>query len=70
MRPLPLARESTVRVNEVEVWERAAHGERRYPKSWISELDLAATHGAVVVQIGRTRWKSEKEQVNVQKNHG
>jgi len=70
VRHLPLALESTVRVNYVEVWERAANGELLYHNSWITDLDIDATNVAVVVQIGRTRWKIENEQFNVQKNHG
>ena len=70
VRHLPLALESVVRVNYVEVWEHAASGTLLYHKSWITDLDVDATNVAVVVQIGRTRWKIENEQFNVHKNHG
>ena len=67
---VPLAQESAVRVNYLEVWERSRAGEPFYHNSWITDLDVDATNVAVVVQIGRTRWKIENEQFNVHKNHG
>jgi hypothetical protein len=70
VRRVPLALESAVRVNYLEVWERSAGGELRYHNSWITDLDVDAATVAVVVQIGRTRWKIENEQFNVHKNHG
>jgi hypothetical protein len=69
-RHMPLARESAVRVNYVEVWEHAASGTLLYPNSWITDLDVDAANGAVGVQIGRTRGKREKEQFKVHTNHG
>jgi hypothetical protein len=70
VRQLPLALESPVRVTYVEVWERNPGGELLYHNSWITDLDVTAENVAVVVTIGRTRWKIENEQFNVQKNHG
>ena len=70
VRQLPLALESAVRVSYVEVWEHTASGTLRYHNSWITDLDVDAANVAVVVQIGRTRWKIENEQFNVHKNHG
>ena len=70
VRQLPLALESPVRVTYVEVGERTAGGELLYHNSWITDLDVDTENVAVVVQIGRTRWKIENEQFNVQKNHG
>jgi len=67
---LPLSLESAVRVHYVEVWEQNAQGEQLYHNSWITDLDVDASNVAVVVQIGRTRWKIENEQFNVHKNHG
>jgi hypothetical protein len=67
---VPLALESPVRVNYLEVWEQNVGGELRYHNSWITDLDVDATNVAGVVQIGRTRWKIENEQFNVHKNHG
>jgi hypothetical protein len=65
-----LARESAVRVTEVEVWEHTAKGELLYHNSWITDLDVDAANVAGGVQMGRTRWKIENEQFNVHKNHG
>jgi hypothetical protein len=69
-RHVPLALESTVRVTYVEVWEHNAGGKLLYHNSWVTDLDVDAVNVAVVVQIGRTRWKIENEQFNVHKNHG
>ena len=70
VRQVPLSLESPVRVTYVEAWEHTAQDELRYHNSWITDLDVDATNVAVVVQIGRTRWKIENEQFNVHKNHG
>jgi Transposase DDE domain len=70
VRQVPLALESAVRVTFLEVWERTAGGELLYHNSWITDLDVDASNVAVIVQIGRTRWKIENEQFNVHKNHG
>ena len=65
-----MALESAVRVTYVEVWEHSASGQPLYHNSWITDLDVDAANVAVVVHIGRTRWKIENEQFNVHKNHG
>src|SRR5215510_10498852 len=70
VRQVPLALESSVRVTYVEVWEYAGGGEPLYHNSWITDLDIDPENVAVVGRIGRTRWKIENEQFNVQKNHG
>jgi hypothetical protein len=70
VRQVPLALESPVRVTFVEVWEHTAGGQLLYHNSWITDLAVDATNVAVVVTIGRTRWKIENEQFNVHKNHG
>jgi hypothetical protein len=70
VRRVPLALASPVRVTYVEVWEHGATGALLYHNSWITDLDVDAVNVAVVVQIGRTRWKIENEQFNVHKNHG
>jgi len=67
---VPLALESAVRVNYLEVWERNGRGDLLYPNSGITDLEGDATNVAVIVQIGRTRWKIEHEQFNVHNNHG
>jgi hypothetical protein len=70
VRQVPLALESAVRVNYLEVWERNVEGELLYHNSWITDLDVNMNTVAVVMQIGRTRWKIENEQFNVHKNNG
>src|SRR5262249_3638646 len=69
-RQVPLAAEHPVPVTFVEVWEHTAGGELLYHKSWITALDVDPETVAVVVRIGRTRWKIENEQFNGEKNHG
>jgi hypothetical protein len=70
VRQMPLSLESVVRVTYVEVWEHTVSGQLLYHNSWITDLDVDAANVSTVVQIGRTRWKIENEQFNVQKNHG
>lgn len=70
VREVPLAAQHPVWVTFVEVWERNEAGKLLYHNSWITELDVDTDNVAVVVVIGRTRWKVENEQFNVQKNHG
>jgi hypothetical protein len=70
VRQVPLALESSVRVNYLEVWEWNSTGTLLYHNSWITDLEVDATNVTEVVQIGRTRWKIENEQFNVHKNQG
>jgi Transposase DDE domain len=70
VRQVPLAQDSAVRVNYLEIWERSGGGDLLYHNSWITDLEVDAANVAVVVQIGRTRWKIENEQFNIHKNHG
>jgi len=70
VRQVPLSTESPVRVTYVEVWEHTASGDLLYHNSWITDLDIDAENVVVVVTIGRTRWKIENEQFNVQKHQG
>jgi hypothetical protein len=70
VRQVSLSTESPVRVTYVEVWEHTASGDLLYHNSWITDLDIDAENVAVVVTIGRTRWKIENEQFNVQKHQG
>jgi hypothetical protein len=70
VRHVPVSLESPVRVTYLEVWEHGATGELLYHNSGITDLEVDATNVAVVVQMGRTRWKLENEQFNVHKNHG
>jgi len=70
VRQVPVAAAHPVPVTFGEVWEPTAGGALLYPKSWITDLAVNAENVAAVVRIGRTRWKIENEQFNVQKNHG
>jgi hypothetical protein len=56
--------------NFVEVWVRDSKGKLLYHNSWITNLDVNKENVAEIVQMGRSRWKIENEQFNVQKNHG
>ena len=67
---VPLAASRRVRVNLVEVWERDVKGKLLYHNSWVTDLEVDEGNIAEVVRVGRSRWKIENEQFNVQKNHG
>jgi hypothetical protein len=54
----------------VEVWEYDRMGTQRYHNAWFTDLEVRADNVAAIVHIGRSRWKIENEQFNVQKNHG
>jgi len=67
---VPLTQSGRVRVNFLEVWERCPAGTVGYHNSWITDLAVTPETVAAIVGIGRSRWKIENEQFNVQKNHG
>jgi hypothetical protein len=67
---VPLTRTGTVRVNFLEVWERRADGTVGYHNSWVTDFVVTPATVGSIVGIGRSRWKIENEQFNVQKNHG
>jgi hypothetical protein len=67
---VPLSAEHKSWVTLVEVWERDRAGQLVYHNSWITDLAVHPDNVAVLVQIGRAKWKIENEQFNVQKNHG
>lgn len=67
---VPLKAIGQVGVNYVEVWERDSKGKLLYHNSWVTDLEVNAENVAVIVQIGRSRWKIENEQFNIHKNHG
>jgi hypothetical protein len=67
---VPLKADAKVGVNYVEVWERDQNGKLLYHNSWVTDLDVDAENVAVIVRIGRSRWKIENEQFNIHKNHG
>jgi hypothetical protein len=54
----------------VEVWEHDRLGKQLDHNAWFTDLEVRADHGAAIVRIGRSRWKIEHAQFNVQKNHG
>jgi hypothetical protein len=70
VRGVPLSSSRKIWVTFIEVWERDKRGELLYHNSWITDLEVDSENVTVVVQIGRSRWKIENEQFNVQKNHG
>jgi hypothetical protein len=70
VRQVPLTAEHTTWVTWVEVWEKDKTGKLLYHKSWITDLEVNGENVAVVVGIGRAKWKIENEQFNVHKNHG
>lgn len=67
---VPLTQSGKVWVNFVEVWERNKQGKVIYHNAWVTDFEVKPENVAVVVGIGRSRWKIENEQFNVQKNHG
>jgi len=69
-RQVPLTQSGKVVVNFVEVWEYNRTGKQVYHNSFVTDFEVTAENVAVVVGIGRSRWKIENEQFNVHKNHG
>ena len=67
---VPLTQSGRVQVNFLEVWERRADGTGGYHNSWVTDFAVTPETGAAIVGIGRSRWKMENAQFNVQKNHG
>jgi hypothetical protein len=67
---VPLIQSGRVRVNFLEVWERRPDGTVGYHNSWVTDFPVTPETVAQITGIGRSRWKIENEQFNVQKNHG
>jgi hypothetical protein len=67
---VPLTHSGAVRINFLEVWERRPDGMVGYHHSWVTDFGVTPETVAAIVGIGRSRWKIENEQFNVQKNHG
>lgn len=67
---VPLTQSDQVFVNFVEVRERDKQGKVIYHNAWVTDFEVTAENVATIVGIGRSRWKIENEQFNVQKNHG
>jgi hypothetical protein len=54
----------------VEVWEHDRGGQLLDHNPWLTDLEVTADKVAASGRRGRSRWKSEHEPFNVQKNHG
>lgn len=67
---VPLSQSGKVMVNFVEVWERDRAGKLLYHNSWVTDFEITKENVAVIVGIGRSRWKIENEHFNVHKNQG
>jgi hypothetical protein len=67
---VPLTQSGRVQVHFLEVWERRPDGTVGYHNSWVTDFTVTPETVAAIVGIGRSRWKIENEQFNVQKNHG
>jgi hypothetical protein len=67
---VPLTQAGRVRGNFVEVWERTQEGMVLYHNSWVTDFAVTRENVVTLIGIGRSRWKLENEQFNVQKNHG
>lgn len=70
LREVPLSTSRRVKVTMAEVWERDVKGKLLYHNSWITDMEVDDRNIAEIVRAGRSRWKIENEQFNVQKNHG
>lgn len=70
VRQVPLSAALCTWVTFVEVWETDQTGKVVYHNSWVTDLDVDRDNVAVIMQIGRCKWKIENEQFNVPKNHG
>ena len=69
-RGVALTETGRVRGTFVEVWSHNRSGKQLYHNAWFTDLEVRADNVAEIVRIGRSRWKIEHEQFNVQKNHG
>jgi len=69
-RGVALTTSGRVRGTVLEVWAHNRAGALRYHNAWCTDLDVQAAHVAQIVGIGRSRWKIEQEQCNVQKTQG
>ena len=45
-------------------------GQQLYHNAWFTDLEGRADNVAAIMRMGRSRWKIENAQFNVQKNHG
>ncbi len=70
VREVPLTGSAEVYVNYVEVWERDKAEDVVYHNSFVTDLEVTTENVSEIVSIGRSKWKIENEQFNVQKNGG
>lgn len=70
VREVPLRADGELRVTFVEVWERDKAGNEVYHNSFVTDLEVTTKNVAEIISIGRSKWKIENEQFNIQKNHG
>jgi hypothetical protein len=69
-RLVPINGERKIWVNFVEVWETNKEGRQLYHNSWVTDLEVSRENVEQITAVGRSKWKIENEQFNVQKNHG
>jgi hypothetical protein len=65
-----LTKSKKVKLNYFQVWERDSSNTLLYHNSWVTDFVVTKDNISHLFQIGRSRWKIENEQFNVQKNHG
>jgi hypothetical protein len=70
VREVPLTGKHQHFVTYVEVWEHDKGGKQVYHNSFVTNLEVSKENVSIIVGIGRSKWKIENEQFNVQKNHG
>jgi hypothetical protein len=69
-RKVPLNQERKIWVNFIELWETDKEGRQLYHNSWVTDLEVSQENVEQITAVGRSKWKIENEQFNVQKNHG
>ncbi len=69
-RGVALTDSGRVRGTFLEVWSHNRFGKQLYHNAWFTDLEVTPDNVAEITRIGRSRWKIENEQFNVQKNHG
>jgi hypothetical protein len=69
-RGVALTASGRVRGSFLEVWSHNRAGKQLYHNTGFTDLEVSADNVADIVGIGRSRWKIENEQFNVQKNQG
>jgi hypothetical protein len=70
VREVPLRADGQVWVTYVEVWEWNKAGKQVYHNGFVTDLEVTKGNVGEIIGIGRSKWKIENEQFNIQKNHG